>query len=170
MRDSHKSRSVRSLSVHACSAPVHELTELRSRPELWQRVHAARLMPGQKELVVVLDPPVAATCLSVSCIPPVPPPVMLREGFVLTTTTLSPSSLRSLALSLASRQKAQRATATCGRWAGSAACSSRTPPCPEACAAASDGHAMLRSSMSRTTRIWGQRPRRRCTARAAAGW
>ena len=81
MRDSHKSRSVRSLSVHACSAPVHELTELRSRPELWQRVHAARLMPGQKELVVVLDPPVAATCLSVSCIPPVPPPVMLREGF-----------------------------------------------------------------------------------------
>ena len=66
MRDSHKSRSVRSLSVHACSAPVHELSELRSRPELWQRVHAARLAPGQKELVVVLDPPLTATCLSVS--------------------------------------------------------------------------------------------------------
>ena len=65
MRDSHKSRSVRSLSVHACSAPVHELTELRTRPELWQRVYAARLTPGQKELVVVLDPPLTATCLSV---------------------------------------------------------------------------------------------------------
>ena len=66
VKDGQKSRSVRSLAVHACSAPVHELAELRSRPDLWQRVNAARLAPGQKELVVALDPPVTATCISVS--------------------------------------------------------------------------------------------------------
>ena len=66
MKDGQKSRSVRSLMVHACASPVHELQELRLRPELWQRVHAARMGPGQRELVVELDPPVTASCVKVS--------------------------------------------------------------------------------------------------------
>jgi hypothetical protein len=65
LKDGQKSRSVRSLSVHASAAPVHELSELRSRPNLWQRVHAARLSPAQRELVVELEPPITASCVKV---------------------------------------------------------------------------------------------------------
>ena len=58
---------MRSLTVHACAAPVHEISELRSRPDLWQRIHEARLSPGQRELVIELEPPVTASCVKVSC-------------------------------------------------------------------------------------------------------
>ena len=65
VRDGQSARSVRSLSLYTCDAPVHELGELKARPGFWRLLHSANLAPCQRELRVNLEPPVTATCIRV---------------------------------------------------------------------------------------------------------
>ena len=67
VRDGQRARSIRSLSMYACDAPVHELSEIKARPELWRRVFTTSLMPRQKEVKAKFEPPLHATCLKVCC-------------------------------------------------------------------------------------------------------
>lgn len=65
VRDGQSARSVRSLTMYTCDAPVHELGELKARPGLWRPVHSTHLAPRQREIAASFEPAVTATCLRV---------------------------------------------------------------------------------------------------------
>lgn len=61
-----RSRSIASLSVHYCTAPITEISELKHSPRLWKKALSASLAPGQTNFEASLPVPLAgATALMV---------------------------------------------------------------------------------------------------------
>ena len=65
VRGAQSARSIRSLAVYACDAPVHELSELKARPGLWRPLHSGHLAPCQRDYRAAFQPAVTATCIRV---------------------------------------------------------------------------------------------------------
>lgn len=65
VRGAQSARSIRSYMVYACDTPVHELSELKARPDLWRLLHTAHLSPCQRESRAAFQPAPTATCIRV---------------------------------------------------------------------------------------------------------
>ncbi|KAK9863771.1 hypothetical protein WJX84_004776 [Apatococcus fuscideae] len=65
IKDQTPSRMVRTLNIHMCNLPLSELSDLKGRPEVWEKALSLHVAPRQSEVKHQVSVPITASCLMI---------------------------------------------------------------------------------------------------------